>query len=164
MASFDPAQWQEVPANEAFEVPAGVLEVRFSQPGALWILGESYEAPSGFGAEHRVEVPPGVRVRAETAGRAFVKLRAGSAFWVDEVSFTNIDRMPVVSGQMEEVLRARREFELFRRRTLAEIRAASRAAVAAVAPASPGEKQPEGEDDELPDATEGGDGGEPSEN
>lgn len=132
---FDPTNWQEVPTNEEIEARKGRLQLRCSAPAALYITAHGQEALYGYAADFDAEVTEAVSFRVEAAEgvRAFGFIAARSAVMFAGEVFTNIDRMPNESGNLNEVTRAMRVFELQRRAALREIRAERDALVAAKA-------------------------------
>lgn len=129
---FDPFVWKEENTNEEIEVGEGWLRLRCSAPAALYVTAQGFEALVGYAPSFdlqlseeltfRVEGPDGLRVFRHVAVLTSVRPEG-------EV-FTNIDRMPNESGNVSEVTRAMRMFELQRRAALREIRAERDALVA----------------------------------
>lgn len=122
---FDPYSWQEFDNDQQVNAPKGRLRVRCSQPAALYIEAQGYEALADYGTAFEIDVSEAVmwRIDGPEGTRAFVyRPRDTSTVAKGEV-FTNIDRMPHESGQMVEVQRALRQFEIERRAALREIRA-----------------------------------------
>lgn len=134
---FDPFCWNEVKTNEKVATGKGWLRLRLSAPAALYIEAEGYEALYGYCAAFDVETSEEVtfRIEALKGVRAFQYRPPLTVTAPVGETFTNIDRMPVESGAMEEVTRARRMLEMERRAFLRDIRAERDAAVAAVRPA-----------------------------
>lgn len=130
---FDPFQWHEVKANEEVQVAKGWLRLRCSAEVAAYLSAEGHEALLGLGASFDAEVSEEMtlRVDAPEGARVFLHRPRGSAFEPDQEVYTNIDRMPSESGNLAEVNRAVRLFEMQRRAALREIRAERDALVAA---------------------------------
>lgn len=132
---FNPFNWQEVKTNEKIQAPKGWLRLRASSACPLYITptGFAHEVCAGVGSvfdldlsgevTYRLEAPKGVRLFVFVADQT-------TALPAREV-FTNIDRMPDESGNLLEVKRAVRAFQLEQRSVLREIRA-ERAALAAL--------------------------------
>lgn len=122
---FDIFSWQEVKSNEQIQARKGILRVRASAPVALYVEAEGYEVLAGVGLTHEIDLSEAVTWRAEApeGTRVFWQPPAVTSFVCEGEVFTNIDRMPHESGQVAEVTRALRMFELERRRALQEIRA-----------------------------------------
>lgn len=125
---FDPFSWDEVKTNVQIETGKGRLQVRVSQPAALYVEAQGVEALFGVGTSHDVEVSETVKIRVEApkGARAFLfrPHRTTAVEPVGEV-YTNADRMTQESGTMLEITRARREFELERRAMLREMKIAN---------------------------------------
>lgn len=124
---FDVFQWSEVNINAQIQAQKGRLQLRTSAQAALYIQAEGYEALAGVGTSFDVEVAQAVtfRLEAPKGVRAFFYEPASSVALLgddDKVVFTNIDRMPSDSGNLSEVQKAIRLFELQRRSALRELR------------------------------------------
>lgn len=156
---FDLFSWAEVKANEEIQTGKGILRVRASAPVALYVQAEGYEVLAGVGTSHEVDLSEAVTWRADApeGTRIFWQPPALTSHRCEGEVFTNIERMPHESGQMQEVTRALRMFELERRQALREIRAERQALEASRAAAQPdpqGDPAPvenEGEGNEADD-------------
>lgn len=156
---FDIFSWQEVQPNEENQARKGILRVRASAPVALYVQAEGYEVLAGVGLSHEVDLSEAVTWRAEApeGTRVFWQPPAVTTYVCDGEVYTNIDRMPHESGQVAEVTRALRMFELQRREALREIRAerdaleAARTARQADAQDDPAPVDDQGEADEADD-------------
>lgn len=145
---FDIFSWQEVKPNEEIQARKGVLRVRASAPVALYVQADGYEVLAGVGLTHEVDLSEAVIWRAEApkGTRVFWQPPAVTSVRCEGEVYTNIDRMPHESGQVAEVTRALRMFELQRRQALREIRAERDALLAA--------RAAQGVDDAASDAPE----------
>lgn len=121
---FDPYAWQEVPTNEEVQFSKGRLRLRLSARAALYVTAQGFQALVGIEEAFEVDLSEEVtfRVEAPKPLRAFMFVPEPTAFEPVGEVFTNIDRMPMESGNMAEVTRAMRLFELERRNALKEIR------------------------------------------
>lgn len=130
---FDLFSWQEVNLNEEIQARKGVLRVQSSATVALYVQAEGYEVLAGVGTSFSVDLSEAVTWRAEgpEGVRVFWQPPALTSFVCEGEVYTNIDRMPHESGQVAEVTRALRMFELQRREALREIRAERDALLAA---------------------------------
>lgn len=122
---FDPFVWAEVQSNEKTETGKGILRVRCSAPAPLYVEAEGYEVLAEVGTAFEIDLSEAVtwRVDAPKGARIFWMPSALTSYRPQGEVYTNIDRMPHESGQLAEVTRAMRMFELERRATLKEIRA-----------------------------------------
>lgn len=120
MATFDPFRWAERAANSEFVAPRGWLHLKASAPGALYILCEGVEVIGGYGTDIRLQLPAGCsyRFEADKDTRVFVESHGQTYHKSDGEVFTNMDRTPAESGNMLEVQRALRLFQLEQRETL----------------------------------------------
>lgn len=134
---LDPFAWSEVSANEKIEAGKGVLRVRCSAPSPLYVEAEGYEVLADVGTSFEVDLSEAViwRVDAPKGARIFWMPPALTSHrHVGEV-YTNIDRMPHESGQLAEITRAMRMFEIERRSYLKQMRSEAAALRAARAKA-----------------------------
>lgn len=156
---FDPFNWQEEQANAKIKVRKGRVRLHVSAPAPVYFEAEGVEALVGVGTafDFTVSEPGFVTVAAEGV-RVFRLGDPLTAFEAEGEVFTNIDRQPMESGMLADVLRAKRMFEIERREVLRELREARDAVrrekaapegEAAPAPAeaapAPAEAAPEGE-------------------
>lgn len=138
---FDPYTWKEEVADEEIEVPKGRVQLRLSAVAPVYVRAQGYEILVGVSSSFDFEISEPMTLRAEGPNgmRLFRHVpEAGVRKSAGEV-FTNIDKLPGESFQMQEVRRALRQLELNRREALREIRAeaaALRGASSAAAPAS----------------------------
>ena len=136
---FNPEDWSETHAEVWHEGRKGWLRVRCAAPCALYIASETgVEALFGVGTSFDVETTQEVTwrvyaVNGDAGVRVFVHEPPSTSFIAEGEKFTNIDRMPSESGNLNEVTRAMRMFEFQRRSALREIRAERDALVAAKA-------------------------------
>lgn len=147
---LDPFAWSEVNPNEKVQAGKGILRVRCSTSAPLYVEAEGYEVLAEVGTSFEIDLSEAVtwRVEAPNGARIFWMPPSLTSHTPQGEVFTNIDRMPHESGQLAEVTRAMRMFELERRSVLKEIRseaAALRAAREAVQ--QPVELAVEAEDD-----------------
>lgn len=121
---FDPLYWNEVANNGENQSPKGVLRVRCSQPSPLYVSSHGVEALAGHGTAFDLEVSEAVTWRLDgvEGTRVFAYAPPSTSMQASGEVFTNIDRMPDESGQLMEVRKALREFELQRRSALRQIR------------------------------------------
>lgn len=133
---FDPYTWKEEVAHEEIEVPKGRVQLRLSAVAPVYCCAQGYEILVGVASSFDFEISEPMTIRAEGPNgmRLFRHVpEAGVRKSVGEV-FTNIDKLPGESFQMQEVRRALRQLELNRREALREIRAEA-AALRAASPA-----------------------------
>jgi len=121
---FDVFNWLEVAANQTHNCPEGRLRLRFSQPCALYVEAEGYEALAGVATDFNLEVPQGVdyRIDGPPGVRCFVESIPGASHEPEGEVFTNQDRRPHESGAVLEVKRALREMQIEHQRMLREAR------------------------------------------
>lgn len=130
---FDPFAWAEVQPNEKTETGKGILRVRCSAPAPLYVEAEGYEVLAEVGTAFEIDLSEAViwRVDAPKGARIFWMPPPLTSYRPQGEVYTNIDRMPHESGQLAEVTRALRMFEIERRSALREIRAEAAALHAA---------------------------------
>lgn len=128
---FDVFNWSEIPVGKDVQSPEGFLRLRLSQPGAVYLTCEGVEALAGYGASFDLELPQAVtfNVTAPAGTRVFMEEPPDTWYEPEGEVFTNQDRRPHESGQMQEVKRALREMELRHRAQLREMAAARPAPV-----------------------------------
>lgn len=121
---FDPYNWNEASPNEKVQSRKGILRVRTSAPAPLYISAEGVEALAGYGTAFDVETSEAViwRVDAPKGVRVFYEAPPRTSVAASGEVYTNIDRMPDESGNLAEVLRARRLFEIEQRAMLRDLR------------------------------------------
>lgn len=120
---FDPFSWHEVMANEKVQVGKGWLRLRCSAEAPLYIEAEGHEVLYGVGTAFDAEVSDAVSVRVEGKVRVFLHRPFGTSMEGEGETFTNIDRMVSESGNLFEVKKAMRAFQLEQRAMLGQIRA-----------------------------------------
>ena len=122
---FNPFEWKEVKPHEENIYEKGLLVLRCSQAGALYLAAQGCEALVGVGTAFDVQTSEQVtwRFDAPKGARVFMRVPERSAVEPEGEVYTNIDRMPDESGSVAEVTRALRQFELERRAGLRELRA-----------------------------------------
>lgn len=145
---FDLFAWSEVAPNEKVQAGKGVLRVRCSAPAPLYVEAEGYEVLAEVGTAFEIDLSEAVtwRVEAPKGARTFWMPPALTSHRHEGEVYTNIDRMPHESGQLAEVTRAMRVFEIEQRSVLKKIRseaAALRAIRDAIAPEPVIEPDPE---------------------
>lgn len=118
---FDPFAWKEVPDAQKIQVGKGRVRLHLSEPAALYVHSQGYEALAGYGSSFDLEFAEKVTL-STVASRVFVFDPSVRSEKSKGQVFTNIDRMPDESGNVLEVRRAMRELELTRRSILREIR------------------------------------------
>lgn len=120
---FDPFNWQEEKANAKIKVGKGRVRLHVSAPAPVYFEAEGVEALVGVGTafDFTVSEPGFVTVAAEGV-RVFRLGEPMTAFEAEGEVFTNIDRQPMESGMLADVLRAKRAFELERRAFMRELR------------------------------------------
>lgn len=156
---FNPEDWSETHAEVWHKARKGWLRVRCATPCALYVASETgIEALVGVGTSFDVETAQAVSWRVDAVNgnalvRVFVYSPPSTSFVAEGERFTNIDRMPSESGNLSEVTRAMRLFELQRRAAIREIRAERDALVFAKA------KDQEAGKDEQSDEQAGDDAG-----
>lgn len=136
---LDPFAWSEVNPNEKVEAGKGILRVRCSASAPLYVECEGYEVLAEVGTAFEVDLSEAVtwRVDAPKGARIFWMPPALTSHRPEGEVYTNIDRMPHESGQLAEVTRAMRMFEVERRSYLKQMRAEIAALRAAPAPVLP---------------------------
>lgn len=141
---FDPFSWHEVKANEKIQARKGWLRLRCSAEAPLYIEAEGHEVLVGVGTSFDVETSEAVRftLQAGPEVRVFVHRPLGTSFEPVGETFTNIDRMVSESGNLLEVKRAMRAFQLEQRAMLGQIRAERDSLVAARAAAAQATVEP----------------------
>lgn len=147
---FDPFNWQEEQANAKIQVRKGRVRLHVSAAAPVYFEAEGVEALVGVGTafDFTVSEPGFVTVAAEGV-RVFRQGEPVTAFEAEGEVFTNIDRQPMESGMLAEVLRAKRMFEIERRAFMRELRDArdavrrEKAAPEAEAAPAPAEAAPD---------------------
>lgn len=124
---FDPFAWKEEYTNAEIEVPKGRMQLRISQEAAVYVTAQGVQTLLGYGAtfDATFSEPVTVKVDAPKA-RVFRLVPATATHKHEGETYTNIDKMPHQSGATQEVLRARRIFELQQRELMREMREARR--------------------------------------
>lgn len=150
---FNPEDWSETHAKEWHEGRKGWLRVRCAEPCALYIASEAgVEALFGVGTSFDVETTQEVMwrvyaVSGDADARVFVYSPPSTSFEAAGESFTNIDRMVSESGNLLEVKKAMRAFQLEQRALLGQIRAERDSLLAEKAkPADKADDKPEADD------------------
>lgn len=140
MIPFDPSFWQGMSLDSIYEV-SGDVRIRADRAVFLYATSQYIEGgntvwvPVGNSTLFDIQVPAGTIIKvvatsaSPTLAFRYVEPVTTFAEPVDEEVYTNIDRMPDESGQVLEVRRAMREFQLLQQALLAEVRAERDAAL-----------------------------------
>lgn len=125
MKKHDLFNWLEVNSNGKHEEKSGRLFLRVSESAALFVEAQGVESLIGVATEFQAEFSEAVKwwLVAPAKARAFVYVRERVAVESEGETFTNIDRMPIVSGSVLEVQKALRQLKLEQRESLAALRA-----------------------------------------
>lgn len=171
VVKHDLYKWQEVYPGEAFDIPRGLCWLRATAPIVVFAESGDFQSIAGTGAEVRFEVQAACSITVQAFGlfdeearsrardqlRVFLYEREPAIHFPQGEVFSNPDRPLHQSGYLDEVLRARRLFELERREAqrimredaarhraeMEKISLAVKGTVAESAAASPGKMQPE---------------------
>lgn len=122
---FDPFKWHEVKPNGKTSVKKGRVQLRCSASSPLYAEAEGVETLVGVGTDFDFEtsVPVTIRVDAGPTVRVFYYAMLSDSHESEgEVIYTNADAMPLESGNLAEVRRELRNFELQKRAAIKEIR------------------------------------------
>jgi hypothetical protein len=125
---FNMFSFKEVKANEKIPFRKGRLWLRLSAPAALYLESEGVEVLAGIAPEFDLDLaePGAFTVAGEDGLRVFLFVPDPTSVRASGEVFTNIDRLPDESGNLLEVTRARRAFEIERRAAISEIRSERR--------------------------------------
>ena len=112
MNSFDPTIWQKVTGANYSPVEGRQLILMASEPMVVWVkLGKS-EAVAAVGLEARLKLVEGCEFKVTCAGTVYRQDRTQERKDPTGEVYTNVDRMPHQSGNLDAVSRQIRQMRL----------------------------------------------------
>lgn len=159
MKKFDTASWKEIAHGDQFEVTSGRVHLRATHEIAVLVEDENGTAIAGTGREVQATFEKPLVVVSIVSDHEDVRVFAydpqRGAVPKRDVVFTNVERMPMESGNLLEVKKELRAFQLQQRGFMSELRAERAALRKEQAAAAAAKEKPAAEPvetDDEPDA------------
>lgn len=154
---FNPDNWSKIKDGEVHETKSGLLRLMCAEKALVYITVDGVEALAAAGeGAHKIEVLRPFSFRVVSEGEIWLFSPVAQTFKPTGEVFTNADRMVLESGNLLEVKRAMREWQLEQREMVRNMRAETRKLVEAQKKAAPKPQPKEDEPDDTPDETDEG--------